>query len=341
MLANGTPLTTALSFNVTNNNYFHADIYRAEFALFDATFGPNWWGTQDSTLVLTFQASLDGGQSWTPLITGQLDSVHLLMDGGIVQVAGRDLSARLIEAKTTESYQNQTSSQIATLLAGRHGLTADVQATSTPVGRYYSADHEETRLNQFSHATTEWDLLVFLAQREQFSVWVTGTTLHFKSVPVPGAATYAVTWGYDPLIANVEKLSMGRSLTLAKDVAVGVRSWSSRHARGFTKWSPAKPTGANGTVQQFIYTFPNLTEDEALQKAAALRADITKNERIVEFAAPLDLVLTPQQMVQVSGTRSSWDQTYYIDHIVRMISLRGATMEVRCKNHSPESQPNL
>ncbi len=53
--------------------------------------------------------------------------------------SGRDLSGLLIDAKSAgESFKNYTSSQIASLLATRHGLTPVVTATSRAVWRVLS-----------------------------------------------------------------------------------------------------------------------------------------------------------------------------------------------------------
>ena len=44
----------------------------------------------------------------------------------------------------------------------------------TLAGRYYSDEHDRITLGQFARATTEWDLLTFLAAREGFEVFVAG-----------------------------------------------------------------------------------------------------------------------------------------------------------------------
>jgi hypothetical protein len=113
---------------------------------------------------------------------------------GRLQIEGRDLSSRLIENKTQEAFVNQTSSQVATTLAQRRGLTPQVTATTTLVGRYYQQDHVRDSLNQFSRTTTEWDLLIYLAQREGFDVFVKGTTLYFQPTTDPSADPYVVRW---------------------------------------------------------------------------------------------------------------------------------------------------
>ncbi len=108
---------------------------------------------------------------------GRHDPIDVL--NRTVEIDGRDLTARLLDARTQETFSNQTASEIAETLAARHGLTADVTATTTLAGRYYATEHDRITLGQFSRATTEWDLLTFLAAREGFEAYVAGQTLTF------------------------------------------------------------------------------------------------------------------------------------------------------------------
>jgi phage protein D len=107
-----------------------------------------------------------------------VDNLDYDAEHGTINVDGRDLSAYLIASKVQETFQNQTSSQIAQTLAARHGLIADVTPTTTLVGRYYQIDHEQIGAGDFTRATTEWNLVFILAQYENFDVWVTGSTLN-------------------------------------------------------------------------------------------------------------------------------------------------------------------
>lgn len=76
-------------------------------------------------------------------------------------VNGRDsATARFVEARTQEAFQNQTASEIATLLAARRGLRADVDPTEGPVQRYWGGDYSMQLLAQFSRVTNEWEMLV-------------------------------------------------------------------------------------------------------------------------------------------------------------------------------------
>ena len=61
---------------------------------------------------------------------------------------------------------------------------------------------------------------MFLAEQEGFDVFVSGTTLHFQS---PAGPDVALTLSPDTVL----DLRLERSLTLARDIEVTVKSWNS------------------------------------------------------------------------------------------------------------------
>lgn len=350
-LRDGQPLAGLISAEVENNSYYQADHFTLEFAASSGV--PGWWDI-DSAIV-DVQFVRDDGDDWTSLIIGEID--HLTMDQqtGLLTAQGRDLSARLIETKTQEAFVNQTSSQVAETLAARHGFKTNITPTSTLVGRYYEADHVDGSLDQFARTTTEWDLLVYLAQREGFDVFMTGETLNFVPTVSPDSTPYVILW--TPTLPdqpvprmNAVSLRMERSLTLAKDIEVWVRSWNSQQARAFTKKSRAsggKAASASGvssggkptTTQRYVFVRPNMTEEEAQKAANQLAIDLTKHERVVVAELPGELVLTPRNMVRLDGTKTSFDQLFFVEHIERRIAFgEGFRETVRCKNSSPRSQ---
>ena len=219
--ANGIPVPGLIDVEVICNNHFSADTFSASFALsVGGAFGAAFWASEPN-ISIDVSFNFDAA-SFTSLFTGTVDTVSLNAARGLVHIAGRDLSAQLIEAHTEETFSNRTSSEIASLLANRHGLTPNVVQTTTLVGRYYQDEHDRITLGQFSRSTTEWDLLVFLAQQEGFDVSVTGTTLNFLSSNAATQVPYLI------MPSNCIDMTFERRLTLAKDIAVTVKSWNSR-----------------------------------------------------------------------------------------------------------------
>lgn len=342
ILNQGQVIGGALSFSVTTNNYYQADTFSARFSLnSDPAFGINWWGAQQNQILLDIQASVDAGNSWTSLITGQVDDMALHIDHGLCEVEGRDLTAYFIDAKTHETFLNQTASQMAQTLAARHGMQADVTATSTLLGRYYDIDHDRVSAGDFVRTTTEWNLLCNAAQFEDFDVWVTGTTLHFHPRSSLNTDPYVVVWDQSNITSNTIALTVRRSMNFAKDIVVVVRSWNSAQSKSISAYAPSSARNASiesGKAQEYSFVRPNLSLAEAQRLANKIRGDLTAHERLIEFERPADLTLGPRNMLQLQGTGSSWDTTYWADSVVREMSFdKGFVMRVRGKNHDPQS----
>lgn len=342
ILNNGAPMGGALSFEVSNNNYFQADTFHASLSLnADPNFGINWWGAQETQILVDIQASLDGGQSWVSLLIGQVDHMTAHIEKGLIEVEGRDLTAYFIDNKTHETFINQTSSQVAETLAARHGMTADVVPTSTLVGRYYQIDHDRLSSNDFVRTTTEWNLLCNLAQHEDYDVWVTGTVLHFKPRTPLNQDPYIVVWDQQNIASNAINLTTQRSMNFAKDIVVVVRSWNSSQSNSITAFSPSGARSASiesGKAASYTFVFPNLTIAEAQARANKIRADLSAHERLLEFERPGDFSIGARDIVLLQGTGSSWDQKYYVDSVTRWLGFDrgGFGMRIKAKNLDPE-----
>jgi phage protein D len=266
----------------------------------------------------------------------------------MVELSGRDLTSLLIDTKTTEKWTNQTSSQIATTLATRHGLTPVVTDTTTKVGKYYEIDHI-----RLTDKRSEWDLLTWLAREEQFVVFVRGQSLYFQPKPDPTQTTpYVLRWtppSSDSASPQFNGMSVKfrRSLTLARDIIVTVHSWNMKNAQGFSQTVHAthnkftvlagapQPTG---DAQVFSYTIPGLSPEQALERAQKILAELTQHEMNLDARLPADNLLDVDGIVLVQGTGTAFDQAYYPDSIKRSMSKsEGYVMHIHAKNHSPES----
>ena len=328
---------------LVSNRHFSADRLSATFAL-DASpfFGEGFWSSEFNLLVQVL-FSLDAA-SFDNVFTGIVDTISINSTARLVHVTGRDLSARLIEARTQETFSNRTSSEIVTILASRHGLDANVVSTTTPVGRYYQDEHDRITLSQFSRTTTEWDLLVFLALREDFNVFVSGTTLSFVPTINAAPAQYLVT------PAQCLELRLDRCLTVSRDIVVVIKSWSSRQKSAFVQTvsstiSSSSTFGSASPPLQYVFVRPNLSADEALKFARGKLAELTMHERVVECVIPGDLSLTPGADLIIGGTGTEFDQLYHIDVVAQRLSItEGFIQRVRARNSSLRTtsinQPN-
>lgn len=341
VLANGVPVRGALSARVTSTSHYGADRFAVSLSLAaDPAMAAAFWGGLGEC-ALDVQVGF-AGAGFTSLVQGLIDNVVIDAVVGVAHLEGRDRAAALIEARTQETFANRTSSEIATLLAGRHGLAADVQPTTTPVGRYWQLEHDHITLDQFCRASTEWDLLVGLAGRESFDVWVRGATLHFRPSQqdaMPGAVLRPRDTAFGP--ANVTALRLERALTLARDIEVVVKSWNSKLAKGFTQSARASRGGSASQglrepVQRYSFVVPDLLPDAALLLAQRKLAQLSRHERVIAAEMPGELLLDARMLVGVEGTDSAFDQTYWIDEVSRSIDARhGFHQTVRARNASP------
>ena len=336
----GTNLTGILEVEVTNASHFASDTFRVTVSIADLPLGLgiDYWGAAAGDELEVFAGFY--GSAPLSLIYGQVDDVDIDLVNRVMVLTGRDLSARFLDVKTAEHFQDQKASDIVKALAARHGMTASVKPTTERVGGYYEYYH--TRMTS---DMTEWDLLIFLADQENYDFWVAGHTLFFQP-PIPITADpYVLLWsdlGQGNRVANFEDLKLHRSETLAKDVIVKVQSWNQALETVVTaenhRNQANKNQRAGGAAQ--IYTFypPNLTKDQADKWANAKAEDITKHERVIMGRLPGDNLLTNRSLIQLVGTGTSWDQFYNLDTVTRHLSIEhGYTMDFRAKNHSTQS----
>ena len=323
LFANGQIIAGALSADICSAGYHSADRFRATLA---ASAQAKSWFAAQTDITLDLQVGLDG--VWTNLVHGLVDNVSIEPITGLLHLDGRDLTAALIAAATSETFANHTASDIATLLAARHDLVASVTPTESPVGRYYQSEHDRSSLNQFARLTTEWDLLVFLAQQEGFDAYVAGTTLNFHP-----SGSQAASWGLVP--ADCVDLRLERALTLATDISVTVRSWNSRQQSACVQTAKSLNASRTGAESKYVYVRPNLSPDQALQFAQTMLADLARHERVVSATIPGEVTMTPRDTLVLTGTGTAFDQSYRITRINRMISAEnGFVQHVQARSAS-------
>jgi len=349
---NGLRISGWFSFTVNNNSYYQSDTFQVSFA---ATALPpdrnvDWFSQQLEMTVEILAGFPVDAEAFTEkelqsLIYGKVDSIEYDPVSTIIEISGRDLTSVLIDEKTTEKWPNLTSSQIAKKIAEKHGLTPVITATKTRAGKYYEIDHA-----RLTDERSEWDLLTYLAHEEQFSVYVQGQELHFEPQAQPDDDPYVLRW-YPPTVDNAspvfngENVSFSRNLTIARGVTVTVRSWNLKNKKAFqTTYPTAKargttPGGSAPIAQVYSYTIPNLTPEQALQRAQALHREITQHEIKMNARLPADTLLTPRKIIRFEGTGTSFDQIYFPESITRSMSVdEGYSMAVSAKNHSPVNE---
>lgn len=341
---------------VINNNQTSADTFHVTFATSDLPDGYDvaWFASQKDMFVEIYMGIPKDPKNYsisdlTQFIFGQVDAIEYDPVNFVLDLSGRDLTRVFIDTKSTKKYPELTSSQIVTKLAADHGLTPKVTATTTQVGKFYEIDHVT-----MTDERSDWDLLIYLASVENFSVYVRGKTLYFGPKPAITQDTYRIDWTPpSPTVAypksNAIALHLSRSLTVSRGIIVVVRSWNAKQKKGFTAFFPkkAKSIGVGnssvfGAAQTHVRTFPNLTQDQADQKAQALYNQIVAHEMRLSAELPGDTILDTTSIIRLNGTGTAYDQIYYPDVITRRLDWDGGfTMSVTAKNAAPESQVSL
>ena len=315
VLANGRALPGIIDVEVSSNAYLCANRFTVRVAISGSL--PEFWTTLP--LLIEIQAGLDG--AWQSLITGNADSITLDPIQREAVLQGRDLTALLVTAQTAETFENRTASEIATVLANRHGLTPVVTATSDLVGRYYQSGRTSSSLSQHARSTSEWDVLTSMADREGFDVWVDGHQLFFQPA---GIAAGSVS--LSP--ADCTSIRLHRMFDLAAGPTVLVQSWDSHQGSAIS--GKAASGGQGGPT--FTTLRPNLSAVDATQLAQRTLAQLTSHAEEVEFDMPGDLVTMPRTILSLSDTGSDFDGLYTIVETERRISFQdGFTQSVVAK----------
>lgn len=282
--------------------HFAAGRFRVMAAMNAMSGGAAWYaGLQSGVVTIGVGAGMA-----VSLLTGQIDNVTLDFAMGEAVISGRDLAARLIDAEVEQTFANRTSSQIAAAFAADAGLVANVTATARLVGQYYELAHARTGLGLHARHATRWDLLAALAEAEQFSLSVTGTTLNF--MPAAPEAPMPLTFGRDLLT-----LAVDRSLGLAAP-KVTVKSWNPKLKQSFTQ---TVGTGGNVTLVR-----PNLTQNQVERMAAARQSELAAQAVLLRASMPGETMLGPDSPIALRGTGTALDGTYAIRAIERLVDTR-------------------
>ncbi|WP_426607098.1 phage late control D family protein [Pantoea anthophila] len=337
-----------VSFSIESNAFRGAGTFELTLAI--SALPPamqllSWWAVQTTIRVELFISIVTpAGIDEKKHITGNIDTWHYEPARFEITAEGRDYTAKLIDAKTPgESFKNHTSSQIASALAQRHGLTPVVTATTQRVGEYYQIDSTHLTGEQ-----SEWDLITGLAAIENFSVYVEGENLHFEPKRAPASdGHYIIRWqppgeqGY-PRCNVSDDLSFSRALTISKGITVEVLSWNAKLKN--RQFIATYPRPAHGTLpgkavaekQVYRVIRNGLTPAAALELARSLYRQIIQHEMTFSGSVPGDNLLMPDTYIRIEGTKSSFDQIYHCDRIRRTVNWEtGYRMHISGKNHSP------
>ena len=345
---NGVRVDGWIRFEADNNVYSEADTFRVTFALSALPLAYNdvFWSTSNEIFIEIFAGFPVDPESYTAgelksLVYGRVDEVEYDPVARQLNVSGRDLTAVLIDARTTETYQNVTSSQVVATIANRRGFTPVITMTKGYSGKYLQTDTVKMNTQR-----SEWDILTTLAAAEKFVVFVKGRELHFQPLPPAGTNIYPLKWEAPneqngAFAFNGKTIHFRRALNIAKGIVVEVIFTMPNKKGNFKVRYPNKATGisvgqSTASSQLYQRTEVGITRDKALQIAQQKHTEITRHEVKINASLPADNVLAVTSLISVTGTGTAFDQTYYPESIVREMDINsGYMMTVTAKNHSP------
>lgn len=342
LLLDGQEVAGLVSFSTHQNEFTTPDEFSAVLAIgqLSQANGVAWLdGLQrgaDAEIrcgAVTNAASFSSGDL-PSVFVGVLDKIRTDWVAGLVHLDGRDLTAKLNDAKTSEKYINQTASQVAETLAAKYGLDTDVTATSEKVGALYKADHVDLKSER-----TEWDVLTWLARQSGFVTYTDGKTLYFgpRKTPPPFVITRSAIQGAIEA-GNYVALDTDRTLTVSGDIKVTVKSWNHKAKKAYV--ATAKAAGAGKGTQEFAYSIPGLTKDGAQKVADQKLAELTQHARCMSYEGPA-FPLKISDRVQVEGTGTGADVIFYPDSISTEWSVGGYDLTLSAKNLPTEDQGQL
>ena len=355
VLVNGTRIKGWLEFEVENNVFYEADTFHVKFALsaLPPEFNDAWWASQIEIFIELFVGFPADVENYSQvdlmsLVYGRVDDVEYNPVDRCLTVSGRDLTATMIDAKTTEKFQNLKASDIAIKIANRHNLTPVVTATKVKVGKFYQLDK-----NRMNDAKSEWDLLTSLAQDEQFVVYVKGKTLHFEPQPALNTDPYVLRWQppndtNGAYSLNAMTMDFKRALTLSRGIVVTIQTVNHKTGKTIKATFPSnksptiKPGASAPVAQGYFGRIPQGDYQAALKRAQQIHKDLTQHEMKMTASLPADNLLSVANIIKVIGTGTVFDQLYYPESITRKLNAKdGYMMEISAKNKSPQNQVSL
>jgi len=345
---NGKPVSF-IGATVESKSHFSADTWQVRLEAWNQPegYGMSWWDSIDKAYVEIQYGFLEQAadvssspSSLTSLVYGQADDVTIdPLSADSLIITGRDLSAQLIDQKTTNKYPDHVASWIATTVAQEFGLTPQVTATTTPVGQYYN--------QSYAHIARDmpyWDLLAFLADQEGFDLYVTGSTLYFgppQADSDKNPIIVSVQRDGKSIRSSVERLRLHRSLTISKDIVVTVISHNvqSGSVRAIAQRKGGKGGKSAGSTLNYTIRRFGLSQAQAQALAEKVLGDVTRFERTFELTMEGDPTKTVRNRVVVQGTQTAFDQSYYIENMTRTLDFDGGfSMSVRGKNITAQSE---
>lgn len=262
---------------------------------------------------------------------------HVIFDPAAqrIELQARDYSALLANKQMpNQSWQNMRASDIVAQVAASVGLTADVDTSDGLLGQFRQYEHRALALASHHRWRTAWDFCVAMQRMTGYDLYVTGKTLYFKKPLVSGTVrtlsfTPPSTTDYSPhtLVTN---LRLERDMILTRTVSVTVRSWDAKQRQAHFASYPSPPTA--DSINYEFPADPGTTPDQLKRIAAARYLEVIAHGRTVTGEIHPQSPITVRTPVRLSGTATTFDQTYRVDQTDLTISADSCRYALTLRN---------
>lgn len=264
----------------------------------------------------------------TVLQQGDIDTADFDLDTRVLTVSGRDASAKLHSQRSSEKFNNQTSSDIVSSVSQAAGVVVQADSTDMKAGRFFQIDWTKITNN-----TSLGSLIHKLAEFEGASWYVKDDTLHFSAGNNSGSGQpYLVSYYADGqnVVGNFLTLRVSRNIPLHKDnVTTTVSSW---HAKSKKVYTGTQGAGKN----TYKYHAPNHDQGHVDKLSKSKHADHTRHALTLSVEMVGDPSIDISQKLQLSGTK--FDGLFDIDRINHKVAERGYTMNIEAKTAGDSSE---
>lgn len=180
-----------LSCQVVLSRYAQPGMFVATMAV-DAPDNPGaaYWASYTGSGTVT--GDNGDGSGTTTLITGKVDSVLIEFETRKVTVSGRDKVGELIDTRSDVDYQDQTSEQIVSEIAGLHGLgfKSDGGGVAGMAGKTFN----EQNHNFITDFQNDWDAIQQLAKQDGKHAYVIKDILYYESRQSSAGGVLAISY---------------------------------------------------------------------------------------------------------------------------------------------------
>lgn len=306
------------------------DTFNANLALYGLPAGRGiaYWSSVKEPLVRVFGST---GRDGALLFEGEADRVGVDLSGGRVRLSGRDRSRKAMDTKVTKGYRNKTTSGLLREIAQKHGMDADIAEVKDRAGKIHNLDWVKL-VDQWS----DWTTISHLADLEGLVAFVHKNKLHVKPLDEENGDAFAIFYSPPtPLSSafsnNIVSLGFDRNLEAGRPTSVNVHSHHTKTGKSLHSKAEIGGSGERRVYEDRVAGIK--TKDHGDRIARKRLRERTRHELALHYEGPGDLSMSPLRTAVVTGTRSDFDQLYFVDTVQHDFG-RGYRMRLNGHNTS-------